>query len=286
VAVVVPTRNRPVLLARCVAALRSQAGVESLEIVVVDDASDDRGAVDAAIAGTGARLVRTDGSGPGAARNAGLDQVRAPVVLFTDDDCIPEPSWAARLQAALSGGAVAVAGPTIVLGTAAALARASQLVTNALASETRRAAGRATFAPTSNLGLTTQLARATRFDEAFGRAGGEDRDLCARLAGAGHELRLVPDAIVLHEPPLTLRRFVLQHLRYGRGAFLFRAAHRSEPRLESPGFYRRLLAEGAACGVPEGVLVGVAQLATAAGFAAEATRAAARASRAAALLTA
>ncbi len=56
--VVVPTRDRPERLARCLAALERQTA-DRFEIVVVDDASRDPGAVRAAVAGAlRARLVR------------------------------------------------------------------------------------------------------------------------------------------------------------------------------------------------------------------------------------
>ena len=60
------------------------------------------------------------------------------------------------------------------------------------------------------------------FDMAFPGAGGEDRELCLRWADAGHRLVYVPEAIVFHAHHMTLRKFVMQHLAYGRGAALLR----------------------------------------------------------------
>ena len=98
VSVVVPTRDRPESLRRCLGALRAQDLAE-LEVIVVDDGSRDRGAVEAALAGAapGVRLLRTPGRGPAAARNRGVRAATGEVVCFTDDDCEPEPGWARLL---------------------------------------------------------------------------------------------------------------------------------------------------------------------------------------------
>jgi glycosyltransferase involved in cell wall biosynthesis len=69
--VVVPTRDRPDSLARCLEALAAQS-LAGLEVVVVDD-----GSVVPVPAPPGARLVRLPGLGAAAARNAGARAERA-----------------------------------------------------------------------------------------------------------------------------------------------------------------------------------------------------------------
>ena len=110
--VVVPTRDRPRALARCLAALDVQQGIV-VEVVVVDDGSVDTRAVERVVERhEGVRLVRLDGCGPAAARNAGVRAARAEVVLLTDDDCVPAPGWAAALAAAVEGRRVVAVGQT------------------------------------------------------------------------------------------------------------------------------------------------------------------------------
>ncbi|MGH2951859.1 MAG: glycosyltransferase family 2 protein, partial [Solirubrobacterales bacterium] len=94
VSVVVPTRDRPESLARCLRALAGQE-LGELEIVVVDDGSRDRGTVEAVVARTSrARVIRLPGRGPAAARNVGARAAEGRVVCFTDDDCEADPGWA------------------------------------------------------------------------------------------------------------------------------------------------------------------------------------------------
>jgi glycosyltransferase involved in cell wall biosynthesis len=273
--VVVPTRDRPRQLERCLRALeRQRRDVTGLEVVVVDDGSRDAAAVQAATGQASARLVRLERRGPSAARNAGARAARAPYVCFTDDDCEPAPGWAARLVARLDAGADAVGGPTVNGDPRNRLGAASQFVANTSGDER--------FAPASNLACRVETLRRHPFDESYG-AGGEDREWFARLAAAGCALDFEPGAVVLHFQRLSLGGFWRKHVRYGHGAYRFRRAHRGG-RLEPAGFYAGLLQDGFRRGPLLGALVALSQVATAAGFARAAalTRTGARGARSAA----
>jgi glycosyltransferase involved in cell wall biosynthesis len=103
VSVVVATFERAGLWPELVRALESQTlGTERFEVVVVDDRSSDATwrTLEEVAAHTTLRLLclRLPANvGSGAARNAGLARCRAPVVAFTDDDCVPHPTWLERL---------------------------------------------------------------------------------------------------------------------------------------------------------------------------------------------
>ena len=271
--VVVPTRDRPDRLARCLSALDAQT-VPDLEMIVVDDASRDGDAVARAVAAVPrARLLRGQGRGPAAARNAGVAAAVAPIVCFTDDDCDPVPEWAAALAERIDAGADAAAGPTRNGRPGHVIAAAAQAIATHLAEATMEPdTGRMRFAPTSNLGCRTDVLRAVPFDERYPLAAGEDRDWCARLVGSGHTLVFEPRALVRHHQELTPTGFWRQQVRYGRGAYRFRADHGTLLRLEAPRFYAGLLRRGLAEGPRAGALVALAQLATALGMGLEAGR--------------
>jgi len=266
VAAVVPTRDRPHSLARCLDALERQRGVPDLEVVVVDDGSQDAAAVAAAVASSPrARLLRfPESRGPAAARNEGAREANAELVLFTDDDCEPAPDWAARLAEAIDGGAEVVAGTTVNGRPNSPLASASEAIRAYVQDRTA-------FAASNNLGLPARVVRDIEFDETYRY--GEDRDWCARVIAAGYALASEPRAVVVHrQNDLRMSSFLRQQFGYGRGAYRYRLRHASVASFEPPGFYAGLLGRGFAQGVLPGVLVGVAQAATAAGFFAEALR--------------
>ncbi|MEX2449194.1 MAG: glycosyltransferase [Solirubrobacterales bacterium] len=266
VSVVIPTRDRPEKLRGCLHALRGQGA----EVIVVDDGSRDRELVAAIVAEGGAELVRLEGRGPAAARNAGVTAASGEVVCFTDDDCEPEAGWVEALAAPiLAGEAGCVAGRTVVGGDASAADRAWQAIADHLqrwaAEPDSPSPG---FAPTCNLACSHRLLEALRFDESFPAAAGEDRDWSARAAAHGATPLFVPTAVVTHRPDLTTSTFLRQQYRYGKGAAQYRAAERSRG-LGPPSFYFKLVRAGFATGWGSGALVCAAQLATAAGALAE-----------------
>lgn len=252
--VVIPTRDRPGPLARCLAALDAQQGVE-LEVVVVDDGSRDPGAVRQVVsAHEGARLLRLEGRGPAAARNAGIREATGEILLLTDDDCVPSPGWAKGMADEVARTGALVVGRTVHDPRRHLVAASETIVLHA---ERRHR-----FAATRNVGIPRKLALAVPFDERFREAGGEDREWCRRLTERGTSLFEVESAVLVHEPELDLRRFWRQQLRYGRaartdGAPLSTGA-RSCCQVVVAGFRR---------GAVTGGLVTLAQLATVVGYA-------------------
>ena len=268
VSVVVPTRDRPAALARCIDALERQTIAEAIEIVVIDDGSRDPAAVAETVRGSAhARIIGGDGRGPAAARNRGADEAGGRSLLFVDDDCEPATEWAEKLVGALAAGADACAGRTVNGRPEDRLSEASQTIANYLHDWSTMTDGQASFAASNNLGCTAAAFRQVRFDEEFPVAGGEDRDWSARLVQAGLTLVTVPAAVVTHNQDLSLGRFLRQQLNYGRGAYLFRVRHGSSLRLAPTAFYRGLLSSAFESGPAVGGLVGLAQVATAGGYA-------------------
>jgi glycosyltransferase involved in cell wall biosynthesis len=99
VSVVIPTRNRPARLERLLASLRAQTlSRAQFEVIVVDDGSGvETGGVIAAEAVRGelrlSAVRHPVALGPAAARNSGWRASEAPLVAFTDDDCVASPDW-------------------------------------------------------------------------------------------------------------------------------------------------------------------------------------------------
>jgi glycosyltransferase involved in cell wall biosynthesis len=263
ISIVIPTRDRPAALRRCLAALGGEH-----EIVIVDDGSRDRAAVARALERSpGARLVRGSGQGPATARNLGVGAAGGDVVCFLDDDCEPQPGWAEALaRPATEFGAAA--GMTVAPPGAAPTVRASQAIVEHLTVTSLDPAGRLGFAPSCNLAVARRELTRLPFDQTFPTPAGEDRDWSDRAVAAGVAPLFVPDALVVHRQRLGPAGFVRQQYAYGRGAARYRAAA-GVRELSSPGFYAGLVRRGFERGAAAGVLVLAAQGVTAAGVAAE-----------------
>jgi glycosyltransferase involved in cell wall biosynthesis len=269
VSVVVPTRDRPTPLSRCLAALAAQTVSDVLEVIVVDDGSDDPAPIVAVTREHRfARLIRVQHRGPAAARNAGAAIARGGCLCFTDDDCEPAAGWAEALANAIEGGADAAAGRTLSPDPGSVIAAAAEVVAEAPAAVPASLPGALSFAPTNNLACRADVLAAVPFDERYPAAAGEDRDWCARLGAAGYLLRGEPSAELIHRPNETLRAFIGQQVRYGRGAYRFRTWG-ADRGFEPPAFYARLIRRGFDRGARAGVLVCVAQVAAAIGYISE-----------------
>jgi GT2 family glycosyltransferase len=109
VAVIVPAADSAATLGATLAALADQDTGEPYEVVVVDDGSSDDTAAVAESAPGPVRLVRQERSGAAPARNRGAGETDAPVLAFTDADCVPTPGW-------LSAGLRAIEGADLVQG--------------------------------------------------------------------------------------------------------------------------------------------------------------------------
>ncbi|HKG06179.1 MAG TPA: glycosyltransferase [Pedobacter sp.] len=102
ISVIIPTYNRPELLIRCLRALAAQTLDKSFfEVIVVTDGPDPEtaNAVRSWLRHNALdfyQLSTPDKRGPAAARNLGWLSARAPLVAFTDDDCIPDKGWLER----------------------------------------------------------------------------------------------------------------------------------------------------------------------------------------------
>jgi GT2 family glycosyltransferase len=270
ISVIVPTHDRPESLARCLAALDAQTARDSMEVLIVDDGSRFEAVERAVRRFAGCRHLRAPRRGAAASRNAGAAAARGSLLLFTDDDCVPRPDWAATLATPLGEDAVAVAGTTLIGSSQNQLGAASQHIADYLMTTSLNTSRRIRFAPSSNLGCRAEVVRALPFDESYPASGGEDRDWCARLIQTGHDLSFVPEAMVAHHPQLTIGGFWSKHAGYGRGARIFRHRHGAPDASPIPAFHLGLLRDGFRRGRRVGALVCLAQAATASGFARQA----------------
>ena len=251
--VVIPSRDRPEALERCLAALAEQPG--ELEVIVVRDRGD-------------------AAAGPAAARNAGLRAARGEWLAFIDCDCEVMPDWCERVRARCANHPDAVIGGATVNALDRDLyAACHQLLLDHLYERLNGSRGEATFCASNNMVVPAAALRELGgFDTSFRFAAGEDRDLCERWRASGRPLVFAPEIRVCHMHAMSLGSFARKHFQYGRGA---RRLHRTQPPgFHSPGFYAGLLLSPFRRATRLRALrlfglVLISQLATAAGYVAE-----------------
>jgi len=205
VSVVVCTRNRRDALARLLdrcEQLAVPAGVRWELIVVDNGSSDGTAALLASRLGTLPVRVLTERTpGLSRARNAGIAAASGDLLLFTDDDCLPDERWLATIrdefervpELAVLGGRVELYDPRDRPTT------------------TRTSRERVRITTTSNpdriIGCNMACRRSALavigpFDVALGggtrAAAGEDVDFVLRALRAGLRIEYLPDALVYH----------------------------------------------------------------------------------------
>jgi len=99
---VVCTTNRPAPLVKIVTLLLEGEGDE-FELIVVDQSDGRESETALAVLRNDPRLryVRSSKRGKGAALNEGVALARGPVVVCTDDDCLPPPGWVSAMTRTL-----------------------------------------------------------------------------------------------------------------------------------------------------------------------------------------
>jgi len=231
ISVVVATRDRADRLEGLLRSLAAQTiEPERFELIVVDDGSTDGTAgVLARAAEEGAlsiSVLRRDGNGPAAARNAGWRTARSPLVAFTDDDCEPPADW---LEEALAGAAerpgAIVQGPTTPIP--------RELERTGPFTRTKEITEPNPSFQTCNIVYPRELLeRLEGFDEGFPEALGEDTDLGWRARELGVDLHW-SDGVRMHHAVDDVG--AVGYLRGAlRGADAIRVFRR-HPRLRSEG---------------------------------------------------
>lgn len=109
---VVPTRNRPDRLRRCLEALADARANYSFGVLVCDSSSGDAAdeVADICAEHDFVELIHHDRNGAAAARNVGVRACGAELMVSLDDDVYVEPEAIARLAAAVTNGDVVAAG--------------------------------------------------------------------------------------------------------------------------------------------------------------------------------
>lgn len=239
VSCVIPHFEQHDRLGRCLAALAAQQEAPPFEVLVVDDGS--RMPPPSTFPGLDLRVLRAKHRGPAAARNLGANEAQAPVVAFTDSDCLPRPEWMARVArafdvekppAAVVGPLVDATIPAAGVGPRALLHRFMQTISVLDLEPIEIQCDDAEFLGTIGANFAVDrrwFDSVDGFDETFGQPGGEDYDLGLRLQSAGGAVQFERRAVVEHHYPTDRRALVRRWIHYGVGKSQFAAKHGIAP---------------------------------------------------------
>lgn len=195
---------------------------ESFEVIVVDDGSDPPLALDPSrwAAKFDLKIIRQQNTGPAGARNRGVAEARGEFLAFTDDDCLPTPTWLEKLVAALREHPEALVGGSTFNGLKNDLfPEASQLIVEMVYEHFNRDPANAYFFASNNMACRkSEFLAVGGFDPSFCIAS-EDREFCDRWRMGGRRLVWLRDSLIEHRHAQNLFGFARLHFRYGQGAF-------------------------------------------------------------------
>jgi len=149
-------------------------------------------------------------AGKNRALNAALPLLRGDILVFTDDDILPDKHWLEELQSAsrrwpahtIFGGRI-VPDRTIPFDLSDPFVRSAYVISDAPLSEAEISPGRI-WGPNMAIRASAVRASAITFDESIGPAGldyamGSETELLLRLAALGNRAVFVPTAVVSHQ---------------------------------------------------------------------------------------
>jgi GT2 family glycosyltransferase len=231
--VVVPTYNRCERLRRVLGALAAQtAPRDSFEVIVVSDGSTD--GTDEYLHGGEMPLdvvaVAQPNSGPGPARNAGVERARGRLVVFIDDDVVAAPDLVEQHVRSheQDGGRLIVMGPMLTPEdfTPTAWIQWEQDKLEQQYEAMKRGDWKATFRQfyTGNASLPRALMHEVGgFDDRFRRA--EDVEMSYRLHEAGCRFEFNPHAVGWHYAERSFESWLGNARAYGVNDVIFARDH-------------------------------------------------------------
>ena len=229
VSVVIPTFNGSKRLPHCLNALAAQDFSGRMEIIVVDDGSTDGTNQLVENEYPNVVLVMQKNQGPAVARNVGARRAQGEVILFTDDDCVPETQWITQM-------ALPFANEDKIVGVKGAyktrqkpiVARFVQLEYEDKYRKLFRNRDNIDFIDTYSAGYRRSVfVESGGYDTQFRVACAEDVELSYRLSNAGLKMVFNPLAVVFHTHPDSLRAYIAKKYKFAYWRVL---AYRKNPR--------------------------------------------------------
>lgn len=206
VSVVIPARNEGENLVDTVTYVLQNSEWRNLEVIVVDDRSQDDSIPrlrDAHGADPRIHIVPGAGSGVAAARNRGAEQATGEVIVFLDGHCYVPVGWLAPLVAALNADAAGMSGPAFSNIREPAMRACGVTWGDTTLGNVWLPAGEGVTAVPFHIGACQAVnAAAFRavggYDRGMTQWGSEDIELCLRMWLFGYRIYAQPASLVYH----------------------------------------------------------------------------------------
>lgn len=228
VTIIIPVRNRPNEINGCLASIvKLDYPPEKLEVIVVDDASDDN--TPDVVTGFPVSLIKnTDRMQASYSRNLAAKEAKGEILAFLDSDCVAHPLWLKELVPAfvdeING---AVGGKVDSWFDKKDLDRYEKVSSSLNMGERCRSSkeeGDFFYLPACNLLVLKDIF--------LGLGGfniklnvGEDVDLCWRLKNRGFEIEYRPVGTVFHKHRNKTGAFFIRRFQYGTSEPFLQTKH-------------------------------------------------------------
>lgn len=194
--VIIPAYNSEKTISKCISSLLRQTNKPD-EIIVVDDGSIDKTKKEVKKF-KDVKLISQINRGPASARNLGVKKAKGDILLFTDDDCIPDRYWVSEMEKPFRSKTVDGVQGRYMTKQEGLIPRFVQMEIEDRYDRMKKREN-IDFIGSYSAGYRKSIfMKYGGFDESFPVASGEDPELSFKLSEHGHKMVFNEKAVVYH----------------------------------------------------------------------------------------
>ncbi|MEZ4818338.1 MAG: glycosyltransferase, partial [Bdellovibrionota bacterium] len=231
ITIIIPTYEREKMLIDCLFAINKQTcGRDKFEVRVIDDATPNSDVKKSKVLANHfdfelSYTVQEKG-GPAKARNLGAQNAKGEIIVFLDDDTLPDKEWLSELVKALENSDFDGVGGITENVKNETLSEKLLHHIDHLISPIDPKSGEITFLVTVNAAFYKKaFDEVGGFDEGFKLPSGEDIDLGYRMRTQGFKFGHARKALVYHHQRDTLKSMFKNWYNYGQGIYRCQVKH-------------------------------------------------------------
>ena len=218
VSIVIPTFNRSSILPRCLDSLLNQTYPKNLyEVILVNDGSKDntedilKEYEKKALCGF--KWVTQNNQGTAIATNSGISRSKGDIIFFTGDDCIPEKNWVAQLVDGFINETIGAVGGKVE--SFQTITPIQQFIEESGVLDQEKFVKRNTMITGSAAYRRDILTEIDGLDNHLNAC--IDLDISIKTQLLGYKLNYIPNTIVYHDHPTTVKGLFFQQYRNAIG---------------------------------------------------------------------